>query len=56
MECTSSLVNTPFIIDHDGKITLKMYNYMEQICSNTFKTSISDIDITIYGRSQLTEE
>ena len=56
MECVSSLVNTPFIIDHDGKITLKMYNYQEQICSNTFKTSISDIDITIYGRSSLIEE
>lgn len=56
MTCTSSLVNTPFIIDHDGKINLKMYNYQEQICSNTFKTTISDIDITIYGRSSLIEE
>ena len=56
MECISSVVNTPFIIDHDGKITLKMYNYQEQICSNTFKTAIADIDITIYGRSSLVEE
>ncbi len=56
MTCNSSLINTPFIIDHDGKIELKMYNYQEQICSNTFKTSISDIDITIYGRSSLNEE
>ena len=56
MNCTSSLVNTPFIIDHDGKIELKMYNYSEQICSNTFKTGISDIDITIYGRSSLIDD
>jgi len=56
MECISSLVNTPFIIDHDGNIKLKMYNYAEQICSNTFKTAIADIDITIYGRSSLVEE
>jgi hypothetical protein len=56
MECVSSLINTPFIIDHDGKIELKMYNYQEQICSNTFKTAISDIDIAIYGRSSLMEE
>lgn len=56
MNCVSSLVNTPFIIDHDGKINLKMYNYQEQICSNTFKTAISDIDIVIYGRSSLIEE
>lgn len=56
MECVSSLINTPFIIDHDGKIELKMYNYQEQICSNTFKTGISEIDIAIYGRSSLIEE
>jgi len=56
MECTSSLTNTPFIIDHDGRIELKMYNYQEQICSNTFKTAIADIDIVIYGRSSLIEE
>jgi hypothetical protein len=56
MECISSLVNTPFIIDHDGKIELKMYNYLEQICSNTFKTAISEIEIAIYGRSSLIEE
>ena len=55
MEYTSSLTNTPFIIDHDGKIEFKMHNYQEQICSNTFKTAISDIDITIYGRSSLIE-
>lgn len=56
MTCTSSLVNTPFIIDHDGKIELKMYNYAEQICSNKFVTGIQDIDITVYGRSSLIEE
>lgn len=56
MNCTSSLVNTPFIVDHDGKIELKMYNYAEQICSNKFTTGIQDIDITIYGRSSLIEE
>lgn len=56
MTCSSSLVNTPFIVDHDDKIELKMYNYAEQICSNKFVTGIEDIDITIYGRSSLIED
>lgn len=56
MECSSSLVITPFTVDHDGDIEFKMYNYQEQICSNKFSTSIADVEINIYGRSQLVEE
>ena len=56
LQATSSLINTPFIIDHEGDIVFKMYNYREAICSNLCSTSISDININIYSRSQLTEE
>jgi len=55
MNCTSSLVNTPFIIDHDGDIIFKMYNFQDNVCSNKCSTTIGDIDINIYSRSALTE-
>ena len=56
MTCYSSLVNTPFIVDHDGDIIFKMYNFHEATCSNVCETSIGDVDITIYSRSALSEE
>lgn len=55
LQATSSLINTPFIIDHEGDIVFKMYNYRDSICSNQCSTSISDININVYSRSQLTE-
>lgn len=56
LNCYSSLVNTPFIVDHDGDIIFKMYNFHEVTCSNVCVTSIGDVDITIYSRSALTED
>ena len=53
--CFSNLVFTPFIIDHDNDINLKMYLFDEEngIFVNSFKTSIVGIDLAVYGRSSL---
>jgi len=56
MMCESNLIITPFIIDHDGDISFTMYQADDNVAVNCFKTSISDIRITVYGRSILTEE
>ncbi len=56
LNCSSSLINTPFIIDHDGDIIFKMYNYPDNICSNQFITTVGDVDVNVYSRSSLVEE
>ena len=56
MECTSSIVITPFVVDHDGDISFKMFNYQDNICSNLCKASIADVELNIYSRSALIEE
>ena len=56
LNCISSLINTQFIIDHDGDIEFKMFNFQEQVCSNTCSTSIGNADVCIYSRSSLVEE
>lgn len=56
LNCVSSLVNTQFVIDHDGDIEFKMFNFQEHICSNTCSTSIGNVDICIYSRSSLVQE
>jgi len=56
MDCYSNLVVTPFVIDHDQNMNLKMYNVQETICVNKFAASIGNVNINIYGRSQLVEE
>ncbi|MCK5605174.1 hypothetical protein KAR91_25005 [Candidatus Pacearchaeota archaeon] len=55
LECSSNMVITPFIIDHDGDITFRMYNTADGISSNSFSTSIADIPINMYTRSTLTD-
>ncbi len=52
--CSSSLVVTPFIIDHDANMKFQMYNVDDNLCINKYTTTISDIMVTIYGRSSLT--
>lgn len=53
--CFSNLVFTPFIIDHDNDITMKMHLIDEDngVCVNQFKTSMADISVGVYGRSSL---
>jgi len=55
IEAISNLVATPFVIDHDGDIDFRMYNYQDNLCANKYTTSISDVDIVVFGRSTLVE-
>jgi hypothetical protein len=56
LNCFSNLVTTPFIVDHDSNMNLKMYNVQETVCVNRFSASIGDVNINIFSRSQLVEE
>jgi len=56
MKCFSNLVTTPFILEHDQNMTLKMYNVQETVCVNKFEMIVSDVNVIVYGRSQLIEE
>jgi hypothetical protein len=53
--CSSNLVVTPFIIDHDGDMSFSMYEVREGHSINKFSTSIGDVSINVYGRSSLIE-
>ena len=53
IEAETNIVVVPFIIDHDGDMSFTMYNIQENVCMNMISTSISDIDINIYCRSNL---
>lgn len=52
----SNIVTTPFLLDHDGDILLKMYNLQETVCVNKFKTLVGKTTVIVYGRSQLIED
>jgi hypothetical protein len=53
LSCESHMVITPFIIDHDGDITFKMYNTAPGVTSNKFSSTISSIDVNMLTRSAL---
>jgi hypothetical protein len=53
MNAVTNIVAIPFIIDHDGDMNFTMYNIQENVCMNLISTSISDIDINVYCRSNL---
>jgi hypothetical protein len=55
LECFSNLVTTPFIIDSDGNIALKIYHIQDTLCINKFSASIGQSNITIHTRSQFIE-
>jgi hypothetical protein len=47
----------PFILDYDSEIIYNVYENQEvMIASHIFKSTISDVNITIYTRSQLVSE
>lgn len=54
--CKTDISVTPFIIDHDNDINFKIYENDNNRVLSKFSTTISDINITIYCRSQLTFE
>jgi hypothetical protein len=55
MNAVTNIVAIPFIIDHDGDMSFTMYNIQERVCMNLISTSISDIDINVYCRSNLVD-
>jgi len=55
LECTSSLINTPFVFDHDGETSYKMFNFQDQLCNNIASTQLGDIDVNVYCRSSLVD-
>ncbi len=55
LNCESHMVITPFIIDHDGEITFKMYNTAPGVTSNKFSSTISSIEVNMLTRSALVD-
>lgn len=49
----SNLSIVPFIMDHDGEIIFKMYENTNDRVMNVFQTTISDVNITMYCRSNI---
>ena len=53
INAVTNIVAIPFVIDHDGDMNFTMYNIQDNVCMNMISTSISDIDINVYCRSNL---
>jgi len=49
----SNLSVVPFVMDHDGEIIFKMYENTNDRIMNVFQTTISDVNITIFCRSNI---
>lgn len=50
-----NLVITPFIIDHDGDITMEIYDSGNNIVINSFSTTIGSITTNLYTRASMVE-
>lgn len=52
---SSSTDPTPFIVDHDGETSFKMFTKQQgdSNCITEFKTLLGDLDMTIYGMTEL---
>jgi len=55
LNCSSHMVITPFIIDHDGDIAFTMYNVQPNVSANKYSTTIADIEVNLYTRSSLVD-
>jgi len=55
-DSTTNLVSIPFITDHDGDMTLRMYNIKDNVLVNKFSSSIGGVNFNIYSRSMLSTE
>jgi hypothetical protein len=53
INCDVNLAAIPFIIDHDSDILFEMFQNGDDRSLSRFSTTISDISITMYGRSHL---
>jgi len=55
--CSSNLVTTPFLIEHDSDIEFKMYESAQpEVLINKFLTKLGEVDVVIYTRSSLVKE
>ena len=55
--CSSSLVTTPFLIDHDTDIKFQMYESTNSgILINKFSTMLGGVDVLVYTRSSLVKD
>lgn len=50
-----NIVITPFIIDHDGDIDMKIYDTTNNIVINSFSTNIGSICTNLYTRASMVE-
>lgn len=53
LDCNANIVIVPFVIDHDGPVTISIYEVDSDSCVCMFETKISDVDICIATRSPL---
>lgn len=51
-----NIVTTPFLIDHDEEILLRMYNIQENVFIDKFSTTVGKVNLNVYCRSELYEE
>lgn len=54
--CYTHLTVIPFIIDHDNDMNLKVYENENSRALNKFSTTISDINVTVFCRSQIVSD
>ena len=52
----TDLLITPFVIDHDGDMSFKIYNTANDILVNKVETTIGNIDVVVYGKSRLIQD
>jgi len=50
---STDLVIAPFIIDHDGDMSFKIYHIQDGVLVNKVDTTIGNLDIVVYGKSRL---
>jgi hypothetical protein len=50
VECRTTIVPIPFLVDNDSDLKLKMYNIGETSLQK-FELTVDDVDVTIYSRS-----
>jgi hypothetical protein len=50
-----NLVITPFIIDHDGDITMEIFDSGNNVVINSFSTTIGSINANLYTRASMVE-
>lgn len=56
LDCNANIVITPFVIDHDGPITISVYEIDDDSCICMFEMKIADVDISIATKSPLLED